>query len=359
VDWLQKIATILKKFGTEDHVIHFHNPGLGKNPVLTWAMAKLAIDGYPVFNHIHDFPEDRPENLKLLRMVIEEVFEGDLNDTLYPARPNVQFGVLSSKDRIRLNHMGIPNTSIHVLWNPVRGIHPSSEADRHNARAEIFKALLLDEKKPLVTYPVRIIRRKNIGELVLLAAIFKEQIHFLATLPPQNPVEKPFYDSWKKFCRRHHIDLYFEVGQKLTFETVMRGSDFCITTSIMEGFGMVYLEPWTWGVPIVGRNLENITPDLRKTGMQFPLLYDRLEVPYNNDWHDFKDLPVKQQEIMIRQVLTSHDIRQEISDKNAYLDRMFNPVPKDLIRNNQEIIKREFTFDRYGERLYNAYQNFF
>jgi hypothetical protein len=93
--------------------------------------------------------------------------------------------------------------------------------------------------------------------------------------------------------------------------------------------------------------------------MQFPLLYDRLEVPYNNDWHDFKDLPVKQQEIMIRQVLTSHDIRQEISDKNAYLDRMFNPVPKDLIRNNQEIIKREFTFDRYGERLYNAYQNFF
>ena len=69
-DEVSGIMTFIKKSLSENAILHCHNPNLGKNPSLTLAVYKLAMEGYPIVNHCHDFPEDRPENLSLLKEII-------------------------------------------------------------------------------------------------------------------------------------------------------------------------------------------------------------------------------------------------------------------------------------------------
>jgi hypothetical protein len=52
-----------------------------------------------------------------------------------------------------------------------------------------------------------------------------------------------------------------------------------ITTSVGEGFGLAFLEPWLAGRPLRGRDLPPITADFRAAGVALPGLYERLDVP--------------------------------------------------------------------------------
>jgi hypothetical protein len=52
-----------------------------------------------------------------------------------------------------------------------------------------------------------------------------------------------------------------------------------ITTSLKEGFGMVFLEAYASGFPLFGRDLPSVTRDLQDQGMTFSGLYPRLGVP--------------------------------------------------------------------------------
>ena len=52
-----------------------------------------------------------------------------------------------------------------------------------------------------------------------------------------------------------------------------------VTTSIAEGFGLAFLEPWTMNRSVCGRDLPEITDMFRRDGIELPWMYDRLEVP--------------------------------------------------------------------------------
>ncbi len=55
-------------------------------------------------------------------------------------------------------------------------------------KADIVTRLGLDPEKKIITYPVRAIRRKNIGEFILLAVLFEGTCQFNITQAPKNPV---------------------------------------------------------------------------------------------------------------------------------------------------------------------------
>jgi hypothetical protein len=42
-----------------------------------------------------------------------------------------------------------------------------------------------------------------------------------------------------------------------------RVADLVITTSVLEGFGFAYLEPWIADRAVIGRSIPMITPDFR------------------------------------------------------------------------------------------------
>ena len=116
---LEEITACFENLLTNVSVLHVHNLNLGKNPVLTYAIYKLAQKGIPVFNHAHDFAEDRPVNYQFLKDIIEENFDENLKHVLYPDFPNYHFGVFNSFDYKRLVEYGVDKQNILLLPNPV------------------------------------------------------------------------------------------------------------------------------------------------------------------------------------------------------------------------------------------------
>ncbi len=353
-DLLSKLLQFFEKQLSSDSILHFHNLNLGKNPVVTYAVYLLAQKGIPVFNHAHDFAEDRPVNYQFMKDIITRNFQQNITEVLYPKLPHYHFGVLNASDFERLISYGVEKERIEWLTNPVPYRHKVSEEDKEKAKKIICSSLQLNENKLLVTYPVRVIKRKNIGELILLSVLFNDRVNFTVTQPPQNPEEIRSYEKWLQFCNEHNINVIFEAGNKVDFETLLIASDFCITTSYQEGFGMVYLEPWLFNTPVIGRNIPYITADFINDGFQFPTLYDSLSVLDNH--LDFREMEIEEQMQIISDLQNGIIKKEEIFKQNKALNSLFQKVNTKLIGENISIIKNNYSLEGYGIKLQKRYK---
>jgi glycosyltransferase involved in cell wall biosynthesis len=359
IDYQQESERIRRfiKFQAEGYILHCHNPNLGKNPSLTLALYKLALEGYRIVNHCHDFAEDRPGNMVVLERMIHQVGL-DAGKVMYPDMENYHFAVLNSCDYDRIMRTGIPSYRVHMMPNPVTLGSFDPLKDKRELRSEVIQKLQMDKKKKICTYPVRAIRRKNLGEFLLLAVLFENNFQFVITQAPKNPDEESGYLRWKDFCWKHNIGIKFEAGEIVNHEDLIGISDFCITTSAREGFGMVYLEPWLAGTPVSGRNLAYITADLEKYGLKFPGLYDRLLVPYAKDVYDFKDLNPEEQEKWIIRILESSSEKEKLTRMNPFLRFLLTSPEPGIIEQNRQIIINQFSTLQYGKRLLALYKSF-
>jgi len=351
---LQRILEKLRQHITPDTVLHFHNLNLGKNPIVTYAVYLLAKEGTAVFNHAHDFAEDRPANYAFLKEILHDNFLQDFKAVLYPKFPNYQFGVLNSFDVERLKKLGIEADRIEWLPNPVTYNAAHTILDKASAKAAICRSLEIDAEKKLITYPVRVIERKNIGEFILLSVLFNHNTNFAVTQPPKNPAEIELYRQWVDFCENNAIPVIFEAGNKVDFETLLRASDFCISTSYREGFGMVYLEPWLLNTPVVGRDIHYITEDFKADGFQFPTLYYKINIPEVKV--DFKDLNMKMQMEIISELRTGKISKQQIFEQNPILATLFREVSNEVIEKNKAVIKNNYSVQGYGSKLQKRYK---
>jgi glycosyltransferase involved in cell wall biosynthesis len=247
---------------------HVHNHSLGKNLALPAAVHALAKRGEKLLLQIHDFAEDgRPENYRSLRDGLARLGL-DLGPTVYPGLPNVHFAVLNSRDRDFFRRAGAPDDRLHLLPNAVC-VSPLRIAPPPNVRRFL--------------YPTRAIRRKNLGEFLLHATLERDGEQFGVTLAPQNPAARPVYDAWVDLAGELSLPVEFEVGAKVDrLEESMALADAAATTSVAEGFGLAFLEPWLMGRPVLGRDLPDITADARDAGLDLHDLYSRLDVPL--DW---------------------------------------------------------------------------
>ena len=252
-------------FGGEPDIWHIHNHSLGKNPALTQEVSNLAMAGQKILLQIHDFAEDgRPDNYANL---------GKLKKRLYPVAPHIHYAALNQRDVEFLQSTGIPKECVHLIPNAV------SKLETGNLQLETRNS------SPLYVYPCRAIRRKNIGELLLWSVTMPEA-RFAITLAPKNPEVKPIYDAWVAFASELGLNVEFDAGAKCSFEEMVARADALITTSIAEGFGLAFLEPWLAGKPLVGRNLPEITGDFERHGLDLSALYNRLGIPLTSDAWD-------------------------------------------------------------------------
>ncbi len=245
-------------FGREPDIWHIHNHSLGKNPALPAAVLQLARAGHKILLQIHDFAEDgRPANYRNLAGIV---------DRLYPVADHIHYAVLNNRDFHFLHAAGVPKETLHLLPNPVSPL-PAARPVRSPAGT-----------RPLLVYPCRAIRRKNIGELLLWSALMPDAA-FAVTLAPKNPDVKPVYDAWVTFAEEQGLNIRFDAGADTPFEELISSADALITTSIAEGFGLAFLEPWTADKPLTGRNLPEITGDFAAHGLDLSALYNRLPIP--------------------------------------------------------------------------------
>ena len=247
-------------------LIHLHNPTLGKNTAFTPLIAALAASKIPLILQLHDFAEDnRPTNYQRLG-----------NSNLYPVAPQIHYTFLNSRDHNCLLAASLPKEQAHYLPNSLSPLSLTRKDETPRSQTS----------SPLILYPVRAIPRKNIAELLFLAALAPKEATFAISLAPSNSEWLPLHDELESFAKEHNLPVLFNVTDRISptpslgtdFQSWIKAASHLVTTSLAEGFGYAFLEPAAHNKPLFGRDLPLITSDLKKLGFEPGKLYPQLPV---------------------------------------------------------------------------------
>lgn len=347
-------------------LFHIHNPTLGKNKDLNTVVKILISMGIKVLIQIHDFAEDgRPAGY-----IDEE----------YPE--NCHYAVINKRDYGILIRAGLKKEGLHFIPNPVR---PPLIPDNN-------------ERKDIILYPVRAIRRKNIGEAVLLSLFLDNNLKIGITLEPTSALDMKSYTGWIDFVKSENLKVLFRLGIENDYETVLSRSRCMITTSIKEGFGLSFLEPWAVGRMLYGRLLTDICSDFKEKGLQLGHLYERITVPLeffdrhrfsfkwrncyrqklslyripfkeskiDEDFHrltgdgsiDFGCLSEDIQKQVIQNVLKNSNCFKKMLDLNPLLGNtnFFNDS-FEIIEKNKCVVEEEYSFQKNRSTLLGVYDS--
>lgn len=360
------VSAIHTRFNGPCDVLHVHNPTLAKNKRFLKVLTALQRKGLNLLLQIHDFAEDgRPS-----AYFAEE----------YPV--DCHYCVINYRDYDVLLRAGLNKEGLHRLPNTVNS-HPKTPQPV--------------PPKPMVLYPIRAIRRKNIGEAVLLSLFFKNQEFLAFTLPPNSPMDIKSYNAWKTFVKDYHFNVEFDKGLSDNFISLMRSARWLITTSITEGFGFSFLEPWLFEKLLWGRKIADICQDFETNGIQLDHLYSRLNVSldwmnYHQFFQTWKDCIAKVCSLFDVTIDSKRikDVFDRITEKGSidfgllsegYQKRIItglisnrgrfeqmcrlNPFLSDpgnvsnafeLVKNNQRAIRKTYNQDTYRRTLLDIYQ---
>lgn len=367
--------------GSTPDIWHIHNHSLGKNASWSCAVALLAEQGERLLLQIHDFAEDgRPSNYRALVDALDSATSESLAKVLYPHSSLTHYALLNGRDHRIMLDAGALREHTHLLPNAVwTGATDTDERDLRNA------------DRPLYLYPTRAIRRKNVGEFLLWSAMEADDARYGITLAPQSEQEMPYYERWKQFADAQRLPVEFELGANNDFRELVLSATALVTTSIAEGFGLAFLEPWLSGRPLVGRNLPEITSEFLEEGIDLEGVYDRMSIPAewidvpafraeiarsltisrevygrataNNDVQvalnaalcdgrvEYGRLNEALQETVIRRVLESKESRAEVFPSTLFGERDTDTQ----IRLNKERVQNRFGLDQYRDRLMAIY----
>jgi glycosyltransferase involved in cell wall biosynthesis len=348
-------------------VLHVHNPMLAKNKKFLQILKALQKSGVCLLLQVHDFAEDgRPQSY----------YNED-----YPE--DCHYSVVNTRDYNILLKSGLKKEGLHLIFNAAK--LPAVEADD-------------SAKGTDVVYPIRAIRRKNIGEAILLSLFFKNDDVLVITLPPNSPADIESYKSWKAFVADHQLNVEFDHGLNQPFEAIVRSARYLLTTSITEGFGFTFLEPWLFDKLVWGRRLSDICTDFEANGLLLDHMYDELKVPLDwvgsdgffDKWSrtilnvsrsfdfqihknqiqaafdiiiaegtvDFGLLDEPFQKKVINLLLAGNANRKRISLLNPPLSKIgkvWNAT--DIIKSNRNAVLRNYSMARYRRKLLSTYKH--
>ncbi|MBW2193533.1 MAG: hypothetical protein JRF27_07070, partial [Deltaproteobacteria bacterium] len=359
------IRAITTKWKGGCDILHVHNPLLNKNANLLKILKILQKKNISLFLQIHDFAEDgRPQSY-----FPDEYLQ------------DCHYGVINTRDYDILIDAGLKSDGLHKIPNTIKFF------DLKQKNAIPFTPVL---------YPIRAIRRKNIGEAILLSLFFRNNAPLAFTLPPNSPSDIRSYEGWKAFVEEKRLNVLFDAGLSYEFSDLVLASESLMTTSVTEGFGFSFLEPWTAKKFLWGRRLPDICSDFINNGVQLDHLYTRLHVPIEwvgkkklyqrwrscvlknsarfnipidnerlttsfekttrNNIIDFGLLDETFQQGIISGLLSSSAYRDRVIRLNAHLEspgRVSNQQA--LIEKNRSAVIRNYNKSLYQKRLFKAY----
>jgi hypothetical protein len=290
--------------------------------------------------------------------------------------------VINSRDYDILLKAGLKKEGLHKIFNMVEPFTLKNTVDYTDN---------------IVLYPIRAIRRKNIGEAILLSLFFKNHERLSITLPPNSPADFHSYTGWISFVKNKNLNVEFESGLKNDFSKLVLSSKFLITTSISEGFGFSFIEPWCAKKVIWGRKLLDICRDFENNGISLDHLYSELFVPVewigkNNFYQKWKDCILKNckllnydidessmdkifsqviknetidfglldesfQKKIISNIILSKNGKKELIRLNPYLASVgIVPDKQSLIKNNMKAVISHYNKETYKEKLVEIYK---
>jgi hypothetical protein len=358
------IKAMEDRWGEAADILHVHNPLIQKNSCLLPALNILNRRGIRLLLQNHDLAEDfRPDVYTAAE---------------YP--DNCHYAVINSRDYSFLHRAGLKPQGLHLIPNEVSPIRETPGLARTR-----------------YLYPVRAIRRKNIGEALLLSLFIPPGRTVTITLPPTTAKDEKIYRRWIDFARELNLPMEFEAGAAHTLPD-MFGSAFCIiTTSVKEGFGFSFLEPWTAGRAVIGRRIDYVCRDFEDGGIRFDHCYSQIPIPMayisppllkhkmeqtmlaayeafgleapeymirmmgeellSLDSADFGCLDEELQEGIIRTLASNKAVFRDIADANPFLAGLKDwREDKDLIARNKQKVAETYGRERISALLRAVYQ---
>lgn len=342
------------------------NPTIGVHPAATYAYYMFAkrndeLDRKTkVIFRIHDFAEDRRGNfIDLLKFTGYESLPY-WHQIIFPKRENLGFVVINSKDIEKIKGHGIIEES-KFFYLPNSVDDDLIEKDARTSKK--LRQLLIRkyrQKKDIrfIYYPVRVVPRKNIEEAMFLTSLMdyyrSEDYCLLVSLEEHTAEGKRYAKMLKRFVKKHGLRVVIGLNDCVTATRVKEKGklktfgigdaynicDRVITTSLLEGFGMFFIESWFVGKSIIGRDLPNITSDFKNHGINLEHLYSSLFV----DKKDFKDFAQKEKLKLVLK-LRDKNFRAKVYEENKHqLEGMFSLFEKEhekkeISENRKQVIK--------------------
>jgi glycosyltransferase involved in cell wall biosynthesis len=265
-----------------------HNLGVGRNLLLSRELAAACVArGIPMLSHHHDWwfdnrwerwPEMRRFDFRTLAAAARAIF---------PEQGRFVHAAINHADAAILSRQ----FGDAALWLPnlTEPAVPTATAHIRAARRWLRNKLAQDQA-PVWVSPCRFLRRKNIGEALLLTRWLRPGAWLVVTGAASSAGEIPCFRALETAARQHQWRLRLGVlagreSDKPGVAELLAVSEVVLLTSLQEGFGLPYLEATAAQRPLLARRLPNIAPDLDRFGFRFPQAYDDILIaPTLFDW---------------------------------------------------------------------------
>ena len=205
---------------------------------------------------------------------------------VFACDPNIRHAAINQADAAILQrHL---DRQAGWLPNPCSPAEPPSSARVRSARTWLREQL--GGNHPVWLMPCRVLRRKNIAEALLLTRWLRPDAWLVTTAAVSSEDESPYgrilTEAAQRYGWRLRLGLlHKDEAGKPGVADLMAASEALLLTSLVEGFGLPYIEAASAKRPLIARSLRNIAPGLAQFGFRFPQRYDDLLVhPQLFDW---------------------------------------------------------------------------
>ena len=306
-----------RKFADAD-VVLMENLSVGINPSIAYAFYLWTLWEYQANSskrflvRAHDFAQQRPANFRNIKK-FQAFLPSEMPDwhqILYPSTPNIEYIAINTVDYYRLRDHGIESNRTWYVPNSIDDSLIGQTDESGELRRQLNETKGIDPEASILFYPVRAIPRKNVEEAFFLLCLLNnlakqaeykdkyqldEKFHLVVSLGGSSQQEKQYTAQLQEFARRNNLPVTIGIDDlvglhrqydpenphRLVRYGVADMYALCrmtLSTSLMEGFGFVFIEPWAVGQCVIGRNIPSVTIDFEKAGVSLDHLYTVLLV---------------------------------------------------------------------------------
>jgi len=413
IDYLyegEKIADRLAEVLADYKLVIMENTTVGNHPAVSYAFyvyAQWCLKHQPdkrIILRTHDFLQDRPENFDNIKKFKPRTSRlvPDWRVIMYPSFSNVFYITLNTQNMYDLYSHGVDKESIFCLPNSIDDGLKIVD-DRHaGLRVRMNDEFGINPEAKIVFYPVRCVPRKNVEEAILVVMLLNRissvnsalsrqynvsgRYHLVVSLDDTSPKTAGYSRFIKGIVKEHQLPVVVGldklVGLNRTYDKdgeietygvadAFGVSDMVVTTSYLEGFGFVYIEPWMADCVVIGRNLPIVTRDFKKMGgMKLGHLYDTLHAE-GTDFKDFGTVPdifkttsnafdedsMKKKFDYILRLMNDDALLELFLGQNEFqLNSMFTVLgsgrEKELIAHNRQAVQRNYSREAVSKKLH-------
>ncbi len=322
LELVEKLAARLARELAGCETVVVENASVGAHPAFNLAIARL-VETPPagvvrfVFR-VHDMVFHRLANYEAVKALVAEagLSATGARRVLYPDLPHTTHIAVNRSDAFTLFCAGLDRTRIRYIPNAVEEALAQGERLAGELRARMESRGWVRPGEKLLVYGVRAVPRKNLTEALLLTRLLnllssgqggiphalqpEGPFRLIVAIAPEEAKFRRYSDTLQEFVDRNNFEAKLGLENLITPQAKI-GPDgkaqtygvaelyaagaAAVTTSVLEGFGFGFLEPWCAGRVVIGRRLP-VVDDFIREGLRMEHFYRRLAV----DNRDFRVL---------------------------------------------------------------------